>query len=597
MESSLARRLWRVGEPVHAIIYFHPASAAAWAAAGIRGFWRGYFATRAAPFGAVDAGPVTATFYNFHPAMVARAVPEVWTMVTPADALAARLDGAAAALRDALGDDAGAADIAPTAERLRGVVTETPVVGRALFGANVALPWPDEPLLPLWHGLTLLREHRGDGHNAALLAHDIDGCGAHVLAAAVGGAPRDVTQPARGWTDDDWMSAADRLAARGLVDGDGVATATGRELHAAIERRTDELAAEPWADVDDDALEQIVTTLARLAGRVAASGTIRFPNPMGLPAPDVRAAARSARSGDDAPSASGASRRRCGGSPSCRREAVTPHLVRVTLGGRSSRGSNPGSPPPACGCSSRRTATSCSRRGRQRVPASPTARRPALRTLTPRRWDGERNELTVEIVLHGDGPLSTWAATVEPGAVAALSGTGRGYTIDPTVDDYLLAGDESALPAISVLLEALPPSARVAVLAEVTHPDARFDLPAHPGATVTWHDLPAGGPPGDAARRRRRRRQASTPRRARLGRRRGRRGPAHPQAPLRRARPAPGRTARSAATGSTAAPAPTNPTDDRERRVSRRVRRARGGGRRRPGGGARARRGRRARRW
>jgi hypothetical protein len=286
MEASLARRLWRVGEPVHAIIYFHPASTAAWTSAGIRGFWRGYFATRAAPFGEVGPGPVTASFYNFHPAMVARALPEVWTMASPGDALAARLAGADAALRDVLGDDAAAGDLVAVAALLRVVVGRASVAGRALFGANVALPWPEEPLLALWHGLTLLREHRGDGHNATLLANGIDGCGAHVLAAAVGGAPRDVTQPARGWTDDDWDAATEALSVRGLVGGEGVATQAGRELHAAIERRTDELAAEPWARVDDASLEQAVTTLARLAGRVAGSGAIRFPNPMGLPAPD-----------------------------------------------------------------------------------------------------------------------------------------------------------------------------------------------------------------------------------------------------------------------------------------------------------------------
>ncbi len=286
MQASFARRLWRVGEPVHAIIYFHPASAAAWSTAGIRGFWRGYFATRAAPFGETGPGPVTATFYNFHPAMVSRALPEVWTIVSPDEALAARLAGADDALREALGDDAAAPDLAPAADVLRDVVPRASVAGRALFGANVSLPWPGEPLLSLWHGLTLLREHRGDGHNATLLANGIDGCSAHVLAAAMGGAPRDVTQPARGWSDDDWDAATDALARRGLVDGDGVATEAGRELHAAVERRTDELAAEPWTHVADDALEQTVTTLARLAGRIAGAGVIRFPNPMGLPAPD-----------------------------------------------------------------------------------------------------------------------------------------------------------------------------------------------------------------------------------------------------------------------------------------------------------------------
>jgi hypothetical protein len=286
MDASLARRLWQVGEPVHAIIYFHPASAAAWAAAGLRGFWRGYFATRAAPLGPVGPGPVTATFYNFEPSMVARAIPEVWTMASPTQALAARLAGADAALRDALGDDAGDGDIVPTVALLRRVADGLPLDGRALFAANASLPWPDEPLLALWHGLTLLREHRGDGHNAALLAAGLDGCGAHVLAAAVGGAPREVIQPARGWTDEQWDAAVASLADRGLVHLDGRATAAGRSLHADVERRTDELAATPWRDVDHTVVAVAVATLGRLAGRVADAGVIRVPNPMGLPAPD-----------------------------------------------------------------------------------------------------------------------------------------------------------------------------------------------------------------------------------------------------------------------------------------------------------------------
>lgn len=286
MDPSIARRLWRVGEPVHAIVYFHPASVGAWAAAGLRGFWRGYFATRAAPLGAVGPGPVTATFYNFHPAMVAKAIPEVWTMATPARALEARLAGADAALRAALDTDADGPDIAPTADVLRRAVEDLPVAGRALFGANAALPWPKAPLVALWHGLTLLREHRGDGHNAALLAAGVEGCEAHVLAAAVGGAPRDVTQPARGWGDDDWAAATAALAERGLVGADGRATTAARELHDRIERRTDELAVAPWNRLDTDTLETVAATLAGLAGRVAASGVIRFPNPMGLPAPE-----------------------------------------------------------------------------------------------------------------------------------------------------------------------------------------------------------------------------------------------------------------------------------------------------------------------
>ncbi|MEC9426535.1 MAG: siderophore-interacting protein, partial [Actinomycetota bacterium] len=80
----------------------------------------------------------------------------------------------------------------------------------------------------------------------------------------------------------------------------------------------------------------------------------------------------------------------------------------------------------------------------------------------------------------------------------AVSGTGRGYEIDPAVRSFLLAGDESALPAISMLLRALPPEAAVEVLIEVRHPDARLELPAHPGATIRWCQLEAGSTPGDS---------------------------------------------------------------------------------------------------
>ncbi len=182
-----------------------------------------------------------------------------------------------------------------------------------------------------------------------------------------------------------------------------------------------------------------------------------------------------------------------------RTEALTPHLVRITLAGPELDGLDPGLP-----ASSVRLLLP--HRGGELVLPTWTGNeflhqdgeRPALRTVTPRRFDAAKHELDVEIVLHGDGPLSAWAAAAQAGDPAAVSGTGRGYTVDPAVDSYVLAGDETALPAISVLLEALPATATVAVLAEVAHPDARVDLPPHPEATVTWSDLPPGARPGDA---------------------------------------------------------------------------------------------------
>lgn len=128
----------------------------------------------------------------------------------------------------------------------------------------------------------------------------------------------------------------------------------------------------------------------------------------------------------------------------------------------------------------------------------PDGSRPTIRSYTPRRYDPAVPELDVDVVLHEHGVVSAWAQAAQPGDPVAVSGTGRGYPIDPEVRSYLLAGDESAIPAISVLLEALTPEAQVQVVVEVSAPDARLGLPAHPGATVSWEDLPAGAARGDA---------------------------------------------------------------------------------------------------
>jgi NADPH-dependent ferric siderophore reductase len=127
----------------------------------------------------------------------------------------------------------------------------------------------------------------------------------------------------------------------------------------------------------------------------------------------------------------------------------------------------------------------------------PDGRRPTIRTFTPRRVDPATLALEVEIVIHGGGVASRWAETADAGTPVAVSGPGRGYTIDPDASDFLLAGDETAIPAISQLLEVLPHDRPVAVHIEAAHPDARIALPAHPLSTVSWSDLPMGAPPGD----------------------------------------------------------------------------------------------------
>src|SRR5689334_3792199 len=176
-----ARRMWTLFEPVHVVTYFAPEARAAFEAANLRGFWRGYFAGRSAPLGPVDAAPVIALFFGFAPAMVSRALPDVWSRATPAESLAARLAGARASLSP-LFDGAGPIDEA--ADLLRAAATAVPTGGRALGAANAALPWPDDALGVLWHAATILREQRGDGHVAALLVAGLDGAEAGVWRAS-----------------------------------------------------------------------------------------------------------------------------------------------------------------------------------------------------------------------------------------------------------------------------------------------------------------------------------------------------------------------------------------------------------------------------
>lgn len=128
----------------------------------------------------------------------------------------------------------------------------------------------------------------------------------------------------------------------------------------------------------------------------------------------------------------------------------------------------------------------------------PDGARPAIRTLTPLDVDPVAGTLAVEIVLHEGGVASTWATAAAPGTPAALSGPGRGYTIDRAAPAYLLAGDETAVPAIGQLLGVLPAAAAVEVHVEIADPEARIPLPGHPLTTEHWHDALPGEPPGSA---------------------------------------------------------------------------------------------------
>jgi hypothetical protein len=281
-----ARRLWALGEPFHALTYFTEESRTAGEEVGLPGFWNGYFAFRAAPLGVVGAPVVAAAFYNFAPAFVRRRVPGVWETVTPAQALAARLAGIDAAVRRVFGDEwPASAEAAETAELVWIAAEAVDGAGRPLAAANAGLPAPDLPHLRLWQGLTTLREHRGEGHNAALLSREVDGIGAHVLAAAAGRADRDWLMKARGWDDEAWAGGVARLTERGWLAG-GELTAEGAAMVAAIEADTDRLALAPWRELGDARCDRLAALLVPIRRTILAGGAWEPGNPIGVPDPD-----------------------------------------------------------------------------------------------------------------------------------------------------------------------------------------------------------------------------------------------------------------------------------------------------------------------
>lgn len=265
MDTRLARSLHRVVEPTHAWIYFAPEGAPAYAEAGLKGQWMGYFASRSAPMGPVSAAVVEATFYSFAPGLVRRAIPDAWGLATPERVLEARLTVAEQGMRRLLGELADGPEVKEAAELARAAVEAADCVGRPLAAAHQALPWPDEPLLALWHATAVLREHRGDGHLATLLQAQLDGREALLTVAAVKPQYRDFVNNLRGWTEQDLAASLERLRARGLVNEDGSATEECVELRRRIEDETDRLALQPYAAIGQERSERLLAALTPLA--------------------------------------------------------------------------------------------------------------------------------------------------------------------------------------------------------------------------------------------------------------------------------------------------------------------------------------------
>jgi hypothetical protein len=281
-----ARAVWQYGEPVHAIVYYAPERQAATHALGLKGGWMSYFGCRAAPLGAATAPVVSALFYNFHPHMVARAIPDAWSYAPPLDLLDARRTAMDGALRRVLSDEVvSSPSVARAADLMAAAVAGCNMAGRPMGAANQAVPEPEEPHLRLWQALTAMREHRGDGHVNQLVEAGISPSEALVLQAATGRSPEDGLRSHRGWSADDWSAAAASLASRGLVDDNLRITSSGADIRQAIEDGTDRLAAPIVTAIGDDGADELIALLHPLADAVMTAGAVPAHNNMGVPWP------------------------------------------------------------------------------------------------------------------------------------------------------------------------------------------------------------------------------------------------------------------------------------------------------------------------
>jgi hypothetical protein len=273
----LVRALWTLFEPIHAVSYFAPQAREHFGAVGLTRYWDGYFAGRAAPLGAVTAAPVIAIFGGFSPFLVERTLPGAWSIASPETALEARAAGAAATLRDVFADEDA---IAIAADALTRAATVAATVGRPLAAANQALPVDSDPYRRLWQATATLREHRGDGHVIAQVTEGIGGLSAIVLRSAMD-IEAETMKRARGWTEDQWASEVESLAARGMLERDGSITDAGIEALGRTETLTNRLALDPWSELDDQGVVHTARLVAPVA--VACASMFPYPNPIGMP--------------------------------------------------------------------------------------------------------------------------------------------------------------------------------------------------------------------------------------------------------------------------------------------------------------------------
>jgi hypothetical protein len=267
--SLLARQMFGLVEPIGVIPYSTDEPNEAMFALGFTNYWDTYFAGRAAPLGSsVPAEVVHALFYNFAPGEVARHIPKVGETTTPEDAISAREKGCVNGLHRILGDLVDASDFGRAVELLTKAATSAPLEGRPMYAALRALPLPEQPVARLFHAASLLREHRGDGHVAALMGEGIGGLEAHVLLAIDMGIPAPTFGRIHHLPAAQLTGLIDAMKTRGLIRNEVSFTPAGRRVKDRVEALTDKLAAVPYEVLETAERGELIAALQPLARRL-----------------------------------------------------------------------------------------------------------------------------------------------------------------------------------------------------------------------------------------------------------------------------------------------------------------------------------------
>lgn len=260
----IQRRFLVVLEPITSMIFFSPEAFANYEALGLDG-WSGYFCSRAAAMGPVAPEVVVATFYNFSPGIVR---PNVrWDIASPEQVLEARHAGVRATLERVF-EGQRPPGVERAVELLREACEACPPQGRPLAAAHNRLPWPEDPLPALWHGSTVLREFRGDGHIAVLVGHGVGPVEAILLHTAYIGGKLDFLRVTRQWGDEDIEAGVARLVDRGFMTTDKALTDGGEKFRLMLEHDTDRLAAAPFNALGEDKCEELLGLLHPIAMRL-----------------------------------------------------------------------------------------------------------------------------------------------------------------------------------------------------------------------------------------------------------------------------------------------------------------------------------------